>query len=143
MRFSLWLTTGMVTREWVAVHRKHHARCETPEDPHSPQVYGLNRVLWGGVFLYVTEARKPETLERYGHATPDDWLERNVYRRHPMLGIVLMGGADLLLFGLVPGALILATQIVWIPLWTAGVINGIGLLGLPALANTGRKYSRS
>jgi len=125
-RAWLWLTTGMVTREWVAVHRKHHAKCETPEDPHSPQVYGLNRVLWGGVFLYVKEARKPETLERYGHATPDDWLERNLYSRHQVLGIVLMGIVDLALFGVVPGALILAAQIVWIPFWAAGVINGIG-----------------
>jgi stearoyl-CoA desaturase (delta-9 desaturase) len=125
-RAWLWLTTGMVTREWVAVHRKHHAKCETPEDPHSPQVLGLNRVLWGGVFLYVVEARKRETLERYGNATPDDWIERNLYSRHPVLGIVLMGAADLALFGLVPGALILVTQIVWIPFWAAGVINGIG-----------------
>ena len=125
-RAWLWLTTGMVTREWVAVHRKHHAKCETPEDPHSPQIYGLNRVLWAGVFLYVKEARKPQTLERFGHATPDDWMERNVYSAHPMAGIVLMGAADLALFGLVPGALILATQIVWIPFWAAGVINGIG-----------------
>ena len=125
-RAWLWLTTGMVTREWVAVHRKHHAKCDTVEDPHSPQILGLNRVLWAGVFLYVKEARKAETLERYGHATPHDWLERNVYSRHPMLGIVLMGVADLLLFGLVPGALILVVQIVWIPFWAAGVINGIG-----------------
>src|SRR5512134_1836001 len=87
-RAWLWLTTGMVTREWVAVHRKHHAKCETPEDPHSPQVLGLNRVLWLGVFLYVKEARKLETLERYGHATPDDWMERNFYSGHPMLGLV-------------------------------------------------------
>ncbi|HEU5178998.1 MAG TPA: fatty acid desaturase [Burkholderiales bacterium] len=125
-RAWLWLTTGMVTREWVAVHRKHHAKCETPEDPHSPQVLGLNRVLWLGVFLYVKEARRPETLERYGHATPDDWMERNFYSGHPMLGLVLMGAADLVLFGLVPGALILVTQIAWIPFWAAGVINGIG-----------------
>ena len=120
-----------------------HALLAVAHHRHGDARMGRSSSLWGGVFLYVTEARKPETLERYGHATPDDWLERNVYRRHPMLGIVLMGGADLLLFGLVPGALILATQIVWIPLWTAGVINGIGLLGLPALANTGRKHSRS
>ena len=125
-RAWLWLTTGMVTREWVAVHRKHHAKCDTPEDPHSPQILGLNRVLWGGVFLYVKEARKAQTLERYGHATPDDWLERNLYSGHPMLGIVLMGAADLLLFGLIPGALILIVQIAWIPFWAAGVINGIG-----------------
>ena len=125
-RFWLWLTTGMITREWAAVHRKHHAKCDTPEDPHSPQVLGINRVLWGGVFLYVKEARKPETLERYGHGTPDDWLERHLYSRFQVLGLTLAGAIDIILFGIVPGALVLATQIVWIPFWAAGVINGIG-----------------
>jgi stearoyl-CoA desaturase (delta-9 desaturase) len=125
-RFWLWLTTGMVTREWAAVHRKHHAKCDTPEDPHSPQVLGINRVLWGGVFLYVKEAGKPETLERYGHGTPDDWLERHLYSQFQVLGLTLMGAIDVILFGVVPGALVLATQIVWIPFWAAGVINGIG-----------------
>jgi len=125
-RLWLWLTTGMVTREWAAVHRKHHAKVETPEDPHSPQVLGLNRVLWGGVFLYVKEANKPETLERYGHGTPDDWLERHVYSKFSVLGLTLMGACNVFLFGIVPGALILLTQIVWIPFWAAGVINGIG-----------------
>ena len=125
-RFWLWLTTGMVTKEWAAIHRKHHAKCETAEDPHSPQVYGINRVLWAGVFLYVKESYNRETLERYGHGTPDDWMERNVYTRHPILGLTLMGAVNLALFGLVPGALILLTQIVWIPFWAAGVINGIG-----------------
>jgi len=125
-RLWLWLTTGMVTKEWAAVHRKHHAKCDTPDDPHSPQVYGINRVLWLGVFLYVTEARKPETLERYGQGTPDDWLERNVYSRFQVVGIALMGAADLALFGIVPGGLILLTQIAWIPFWAAGVINGVG-----------------
>jgi stearoyl-CoA desaturase (delta-9 desaturase) len=125
-RFWLWLTTGMVTREWAAVHRKHHAKCDTPEDPHSPQVLGINCVLWGGVFLYVKEAGKPETLERYGHGTPDDWLERHLYSQFQVLGLTLMGAIDVILFGVVPGALVLATQIVWIPFWAAGVINGIG-----------------
>jgi stearoyl-CoA desaturase (delta-9 desaturase) len=125
-RFWLWLTTGMVTKEWAAVHRKHHARCDTPEDSHSPLVYGINRVLWGGVFLYVKEARKPDTLERYGHFTPNDWLERNVYSRFQVVGLVVMGFVDIVLFGLVPGGLIVLTQIVWIPFWAAGVINGIG-----------------
>ena len=125
-RFWLWLTTGMVTREWAAVHRKHHAKCETPEDPHSPQVLGLNRVLWGGVFLYVREAHKPETLARYGHGTPDDWLERHLYSRFQILGLTLIGTLNVILFGVVPGVLVLATQIVWIPFWAAGVINGIG-----------------
>ena len=125
-RFWLWLTTGMVTKEWAAIHRKHHAKCETAEDPHSPQIYGINRVLWLGVFLYVKEALNRETLERYGHGTPDDWIERNLYSGHSVLGLTLMGAADIALFGLVPGALILITQIAWIPFWAAGVINGIG-----------------
>ena len=125
-RLWLWLTTGMVTKEWAAIHRKHHAKCETAEDPHSPQIYGINRVLWRGVFLYVKESHNRETMERYGHGTPDDWLERNLYSRHAIHGLFLMGALDIALFGLVPGLLILATQIVWIPFWAAGVINGIG-----------------
>ena len=125
-RLWLWLTTGMLTKEWAAVHRKHHAKCDTLEDPHSPQILGINRVLWGGVFLYVKEARKPETIERYGRGTPDDWLERNLYSRFKILGLVLMGLADIILFGIVQGLTILAVQIIWIPFWAAGVINGIG-----------------
>jgi stearoyl-CoA desaturase (delta-9 desaturase) len=125
-RFWLWLTTGMVTKEWAAIHRKHHAKCETPDDPHSPQVLGINRVLWGGVFLYVKESYNRETMERYGHGTPDDWMERTVYSRYAILGLTLMGLVNVALFGVVPGMLILATQIVWIPFWAAGVINGIG-----------------
>jgi len=125
-RFWLWLTTGMVTREWAAVHRKHHATCDTPDDPHSPQIYGINRVLWGGVFLYVKEANRPDTIERYGRGTPDDWLERNLYSKFQILGLTLMGVANVVLFGIVPGALILVVQIVWIPFWAAGVINGVG-----------------
>jgi len=125
-RLWLWLTTGMVTKEWAAIHRKHHAKCETAEDPHSPQVHGINKVLWLGVFLYVKESFNRETLERYGHGTPDDWMERHVYARHPMYGLWLMGAINIALFGLVPGMLILLAQIVWIPFWAAGVINGIG-----------------
>jgi stearoyl-CoA desaturase (Delta-9 desaturase) len=125
-RLWLWLTTGMVTREWAAIHRKHHAKVETPEDPHSPQVVGINRVLWGGVILYVKESRNRATIERYGHGTPDDWLERHVYSTRPKLGLTLMAVADLILFGVVPGTLIYLTQIVWIPFFAAGVINGIG-----------------
>jgi len=125
-RFWLCLTTGMVTKEWAAIHRKHHAKCETVDDPHSPQIYGINRVLWGGVFLYVKESRNKQTLERYGHGTPDDWMERNVYSSHTKAGLVIMGVINLILFGVVPGLLILAVQIVWIPFWAAGVINGIG-----------------
>ena len=124
-RFWLWLTTGMVTREWVAIHRKHHARCETAEDPHSPQVYGIWRVLFGGVGLYRAEAKVEATLETYGRGTPDDWIERNVYSRHRYLGLLLTLAADLVLFGWV-GLVIYAVQMVWIPFWAAGVINGIG-----------------
>jgi stearoyl-CoA desaturase (delta-9 desaturase) len=125
-RLWLWLTTGMVTKEWVAIHRKHHARCETPDDPHSPQVFGINRVLWAGVLLYVKESRNRDTIERYGYGAPDDWLERNVYTIYAKVGLTLFGAADVLLFGIVPGVLIFLTQIIWIPFWAAGVINGIG-----------------
>ena len=125
-RFWLWLTTGMVTKEWAAIHRKHHAKCETVEDPHSPQVYGINRVLWAGVFLYVKESFNKETLERYGHGTPEDWIERNLYSKSPIYGVSLALAVNLLVFGVVPGLLIWLTQIAWIPFWAAGVINGIG-----------------
>jgi stearoyl-CoA desaturase (delta-9 desaturase) len=125
-RFWLWLTTGMVTKEWAAIHRKHHAKCETAEDPHSPQVYGINRVLWGGVFLYVKESFNKETMERYGHGTPDDWIERHLYSRSAIFGVSLLLAINLLVFGIVPGALIWLTQIAWIPFWAAGVINGVG-----------------
>ena len=124
-RFWLWLTTGMVTRQWVAVHRKHHARCELEEDPHSPQQTSIASVLFGGAFLYRKEAAKRETLEAYGHGTPDDWIERNVYSRYVFLGIGLMLVTDLVLFGLV-GLAIWLVQMVWIPFWAAGVINGVG-----------------
>jgi stearoyl-CoA desaturase (Delta-9 desaturase) len=125
-RFWLWLTTGMVTKEWAAIHRKHHAKCETAEDPHSPQIHGINRVLWGGVFLYVKESFNKDTLERYGHGTPDDWIERNVYTSSAVYGVSLMLAIDFLVFGIVPGALIWLAQIAWIPFWAAGVINGVG-----------------
>jgi len=125
-RLWLWLTTGMVTKEWAAIHRKHHAKVETVDDPHSPQIHGINRILWLGVFLYVKEAYNQETLERYGHGTPEDWVERNVYSRHSILGLWLMGAINIAVFGPVPGMLILLTQIVWIPFWAAGVINGVG-----------------
>ena len=123
-RFWLWLTTGMVTREWAAIHRKHHARCETEEDPHSPQTRGIWKVLLEGAELYRAEARNPDTLARFGYGTPDDWLERHVYR-HNLLGILLMLGIDLLLFGPL-GLSIWAVQMLWIPFWAAGVINGLG-----------------
>jgi stearoyl-CoA desaturase (delta-9 desaturase) len=124
-RFWLWFTTGMVTREWVAVHRKHHAKCETDEDPHSPQVWGIWRVLFGGVGLYRTAAADRAMLDTYGRGTPDDWLERNVYDRHHVLGVLLLLTTDLVLFG-PGGALVWLVQMVWIPFWAAGVINGIG-----------------
>ncbi|HUL96220.1 MAG TPA: fatty acid desaturase [Usitatibacter sp.] len=125
-RLWLWLTTGMITKEWAAIHRKHHAKCETKDDPHSPQILGINRVLWGGVVLYVKESYKPETMQRYGHGTPDDWLERNVYTPLNKWGIVIMATIDVALFGVVPGLLIYGVQMAWIPFWAAGVINGIG-----------------
>jgi len=125
-RFWLWLTTGMVTKEWAAIHRKHHAKVETAEDPHSPQIHGINKVLWGGVALYVKETRNKETMERYGHGTPDDWLERNVYSVHAKLGVTLMALIDIGLFGFLPGMAVWGVQMFWIPFWAAGVINGWG-----------------
>jgi len=125
-RFWLWLTTGMITKEWAAIHRKHHAKCETAEDPHSPQVLGLSRVVFTGVTLYVRESHVAETMQRYGHGTPDDWLERAIYTPHHKKGIFVMLAADLLLFGPVAGLLMWGVQMAWIPFWAAGVINGIG-----------------
>lgn len=124
-RFWLWLTTGMVTREWVSVHRRHHAKCETPEDPHSPQVVGIGKVLTQGAELYGKAADNAETLRRYGHGTPDDWLERRVYGRYAWQGVGLMLILDILLFG-VYGITVWAVQMLWIPFLAAGVINGIG-----------------
>lgn len=124
-RFWLWLTTGIVTREWVAIHRKHHARCETAEDPHSPRYKGILRVVFGGYWLYRKEARNQETLHKFGQRTPDDWLENHVYGVYPGLGITLMALIDLLLFGW-PGLIIFVVQMLWIPFWAAGVINGLG-----------------
>ena len=124
-RFWLWLTTGMVTAEWVAVHRKHHARVETEGDPHSPQVHGINRVMWLGAWLYRKAATDPLTLQKYAHGTPDDWIERNLYRRFPTLGPVCMVIIDLFLFGWI-GLMIWVVQMAWIPFWAAGVINGVG-----------------
>lgn len=124
-RFWLWLTTGMITRQWVAIHRKHHARCETPDDPHSPQVLGLAKVLWQGAELYKAAAKNQDTLDRYGHGTPDDWLERRLYTPHNFAGIGLMLILDVILFGPI-GITIWAVQMLWIPFFAAGVINGIG-----------------
>jgi stearoyl-CoA desaturase (delta-9 desaturase) len=124
-RFWLWLTTGMVTREWVAIHRKHHAKCETDNDPHSPQTRGLSKVLWQGAELYQQEAKNLQTLERYGKGTPDDWLERNLYTPHNYTGIALLLVAEVILLG-PTGITLWALQMIWIPFWAAGVINGIG-----------------
>ncbi|MDL9999291.1 fatty acid desaturase [Variovorax sp. J22P240] len=124
-RFWLWLTTGMVTREWAAIHRKHHAECETSEDPHSPQFHGIMTVLFKGAELYRVEARNPATLEQYGRGTPDDWIERNLYAKYTRLGIGLMLGIDIALFGPI-GLSMWAVQMLWIPVFAAGVINGIG-----------------
>jgi stearoyl-CoA desaturase (Delta-9 desaturase) len=124
-RFWLWLTTGMVTKEFVAVHRKHHAKCETEEDPHSPQTRGLKALLLTGVELYRAEAAKPETLAKYGHNTPDDWIERNLYSRFSWQGVALMLIIDVLLFGAI-GLTVWAVQMAWIPVMATGIINGIG-----------------
>lgn len=123
-RFWLWLTTGMVTKEWAAIHRKHHAKCETEEDPHSPQIKGIRKVLLEGAELYRAESRNEETLRRYGHGTPDDWMERNVYR-HSVVGVSAMLIINVLLFGPI-GLTIWAVQMLWIPVWAAGVVNGLG-----------------
>jgi stearoyl-CoA desaturase (delta-9 desaturase) len=124
-RFWLWLTTGMVTKEWAAVHRKHHAMCETEADPHSPQIRGLQTVLLRGAELYREEADRAETLERYGKGTPDDWLERHLYSGHSYLGVVLMLLLDLALLGPI-GLTVWAVQMLWSPIFAAGVINGVG-----------------
>ena len=124
-RFWLWLTTGMVTKEWAAIHRKHHAKVETAEDPHSPMTYGLKKVLLEGSELYRGAAKDAELIAKYGHGTPDDWMERNVYSAHPVLGVALMMVIDLALFGAL-GATIWAVQMAWIPFFAAGVINGVG-----------------
>ncbi|MEE1890492.1 delta-9 fatty acid desaturase DesA [Pseudomonas carassii] len=124
-RFWLWLTTAQNTREWTAIHRKHHAKCETPDDPHSPVHKGLGTVLRKGAELYREEARNEETLRIYGKNCPDDWIERNLYTRYKLGGIALMAIIDLLLFGTI-GITIWAIQMMWIPFWAAGVVNGLG-----------------
>ena len=124
-RFWLWLTTGMVTKEWVAVHRKHHAKCETADDPHSPVAKGINTVLLQGAELYRAESKNEQTLAKYGQGVPDDWLERHVYTPHSVLGVSLMLIIDLALFGAI-GATVWAVQMLWIPVTAAGIINGLG-----------------
>ena len=124
-RFWAWISTGMVTKEWVAIHRKHHAKVETEDDPHSPQVYGIRKVFWEGVELYREASHNRDDMEKYGRGTPDDWIERHVYSANPYLGPTLMVLIDLALFGAV-GGVIWAIQMLWIPFWAAGFVNGIG-----------------
>jgi len=124
-RFWLWMTTGMVTKEWAAIHRKHHAKCETEEDPHSPVTRGIKKVLFEGAELYRAESKNRETVEKYGHGTPDDWIERNLYTKHSALGVSMMLVIDILLFGVI-GVTVWAVQMLWIPITAAGIINGIG-----------------
>ena len=124
-RFWLWLTTGMVTKEWVAIHRKHHAKVETIDDPHSPQTRGIETVFWKGSELYRAESKNAETIEKYGHGVPDDWVEHNLYSRFQWQGVGLMLMVDLALFGPI-GATVWAVQMLWIPVTAAGIINGIG-----------------
>ena len=124
-RFWLWLTTGMVTKEWTAIHRKHHAKCETNDDPHSPIIYGIGKVLAEGSELYRKEAKNNETLKRYGYGTPDDWIERNVYSKHSAKGVALMLIINVILFGPI-GITIWAVQMLWAPIFAAGIINGVG-----------------
>ena len=124
-RLWLWLTTGMQTKAWAAIHRKHHAKCETPEDPHSPQTRGIRTVFWQGAELYRAEANNAETLSKYGHGTPNDWVENWVYSRFPWQGLGVMLVINVALFGVV-GLSIWAIQMMWIPVTAAGIINGIG-----------------
>jgi stearoyl-CoA desaturase (delta-9 desaturase) len=124
-RFWLWLTTGQVTKEWAAIHRKHHAKCDTEEDPHSPVTRGIKKVLLEGAELYRAESKNQETMDKYGHGTPDDWIERNVYTRFSWQGVVLQLVLNFALFGVI-GITIWAIQMMWIPIMAAGVINGLG-----------------
>ena len=124
-RFWLWLTTGQVTKEWASIHRKHHAKCETEEDPHSPVTRGIKKVFWQGAELYRAESKNKETMIKYGHGTPDDWIERNLYTRFSWQGVALMLIIDFALFGAI-GITVWAVQMLWIPVNAAGIINGIG-----------------
>lgn len=124
-RFWSWVSTAMITKEWVAVHRKHHAKCETVDDPHSPQIHGINKVLWEGVDLYQQASGNPADMQKYGVGTPDDFLERVLYKGLNWLGPTLLCVVNILLFGAV-GLAIWALQMCWIPFWAAGVVNGLG-----------------
>jgi len=124
MRFWLWLTTGMTTRQWVAIHRKHHRFSDVAGDPHTPHVYGIWRVLFTGAGLYHTASKDTAMVQQYGVGTPDDWIEHKLYTPHSRLGILLMLAIDLALFG-AWGFLVWGVQMIWIPFWAAGVINGV------------------
>ncbi|OIM97453.1 aminotransferase [Polynucleobacter sp. QLW-P1DATA-2] len=124
-RLWLWLTTGMVTKEWASIHRKHHAKCETVDDPHSPQILGIGTVLSRGAELYKNEAKNQETMDKFGHGTPDDWIERNIYSKFSWQGVAIMLIIDVFLFGGI-GLTVWAVQMLWIPITAAGIINGIG-----------------
>jgi len=124
-RFWLWLTTGQVTKEWASIHRKHHAKCDTEEDPHSPVTRGIKKVFWEGAELYRAESKNLETMEKYGHGTPDDWIERNLYTRFSASGVIALFFINFALFGVI-GISVWAVQMMWIPITAAGIINGIG-----------------
>ncbi|SIQ88934.1 stearoyl-CoA desaturase (delta-9 desaturase) [Janthinobacterium sp. TND4EL3] len=124
-RFWLWLTTGQVTKEWAAIHRKHHAKCDTEEDPHSPVTRGIKKVFWEGAELYRAESKNMETMAKYGHGTPTDWIERNLYTKYSWLGVVSLFFINFILFGVI-GISVWAVQMMWIPITAAGIINGIG-----------------
>lgn len=124
-RFWSWLTTSMITREWVAIHRKHHAKCETEEDPHSPMHKGIGKVFWHGVELYREARRDRASIEQYGKGCPEDWIERRLYARYASLGPAVLLGVNFLLFGFA-GVALWAIQMLWIPFWAAGVVNGLG-----------------
>lgn len=125
MRFWLWMSTGMLTKEWVAIHRLHHQKCEQPGDPHSPQIHGIWTVLFGGAWLYVRAKQDRKMVEQYGKGTPDDWIETNLYTRYPKLGFLSLLAIELVLFGWI-GLLMWGVQMIWVPFWAAGVINGVG-----------------
>ena len=125
MRFWLWLTTGMVTKQWVAIHRKHHRFIDTDGDPHSPKIFGIKNIVFRGVYYYYQAAKDARMVVEYGAGTPNDWVERKIYTKHHFLGVFLMLAINVLLFGWI-GILIWLLQIVWIPFWAAGVINGLG-----------------
>jgi stearoyl-CoA desaturase (delta-9 desaturase) len=125
MRFWLWLTTGMITKQWVAIHRKHHRFIDTDGDPHSPKLFGIKNIVFRGVYYYYQAAKDARMIVEYGVGTPNDWVERKIYTKHNFLGVFLMLAINILLFGWI-GILIWLVQIVWIPFWAAGIINGLG-----------------